>query len=75
MLEDLALPKRADKVCRVDILAKGMSEHDDQIFRAACDNPEWPINTLSNELNRRGISISGPTIRRHRDRVCACGDA
>lgn len=75
MLEDLTLPKRADRVCRVDLVAKGLSEHDEQVLRKAVDNPDWPLNTLSNELNRRGISISSPTLKRHRDRVCACGDA
>jgi hypothetical protein len=75
MLEDMKVPMHGGRVCRVAIIARGLSEHDSEILMKAVDSPNWPINTLSNELSKRGIAVSPPTLKRHRLRVCVCSNA
>ena len=73
MLEGLTPPKSRAVYCRVDDLAKGMTDDDRKIFLDAVDDgATWSANSLSGELRKRGVSIADTTITKHRTKTCAC---
>lgn len=71
MLEDLKPTKRTYP-CKVDLVAKELSESDRKILLKAVDDPEWKYKTLQNELAKRGIRLVDTTIARHRAKTCGC---
>lgn len=73
MLEGLKQPKK-NFGCKVEIVARELSESDKKIFFSAIDAPkeEWPAKTLSNELTKRGIRLVDTTITKHRTKACWC---
>ena len=73
MLEGLTPPKSAAIYCKVDQTIATLSESDANILIAALmDQETWGDRTLSNALRERGISIADTTLRKHRNKVCAC---
>lgn len=72
MLEDFDAPRR-NITCKVKEIANTLSDKDSVIFLQAIDDKDkWPTQTLSNELRKRGVSISPTPIRHHRGRHCVC---
>lgn len=72
MLEGLTPPERV-RACRVSSEADKLNDKDREIFFSAVnDNNLWPAKTLSDQLGKRGISISDLSITRHRRQVCSC---
>lgn len=71
MLENLVIPQRSWP-CKVKQVSESLTEVDRKIFVDAVMNPEWPLKTLENELNKRGLDISEAPIRKHRNKACAC---
>jgi hypothetical protein len=73
MLEGLTPPKSKVFTCKVDTLAKDMSEADRKIFMDAINDKEtWPSKTLSRELRKLGVETSDQPITSHRNKSCRC---
>lgn len=73
MLENMTPPKSKALSCKIDLLAKEMTDADREIFlNAVADADLWAANTLSRELAKRGVSVADVTIARHRQQLCNC---
>lgn len=73
MLEGLEPPKNKSVYCKIDQMKNDLSETDYAIFMDAVNDLEkWKAKTLTNELRKRGVSVSDTTISRHRAKTCAC---
>ena len=73
MLEDLTPPPNKAQYCKIDLIAKDLSDKDKEIFLAAIANTDvWGARTLSNELRKRGIDVADTTITKHRNQSCFC---
>lgn len=73
MLEDLTPPIRNRGSCKVGIVASQIDEANRKILLdAVADVENWPVKSLSNALNDRGIQLSGTPIANHRSKACAC---
>lgn len=72
MLEGLTPPQQQRK-CKVIVVADGLDVADKKIFLDAIGNDEiWSANGLSIELSKRGLSLAGDTIQKHRKGICQC---
>lgn len=71
MLEGLTPPVRVHS-CKVRTIAESLSDQDRGVLMEAVDNEAWSFKTLSNELAKRGITLTDSGIARHRRRQCAC---
>lgn len=71
MLEDLKVPQRKTS-CKIEEICRTLNEKDKTILLEAIFSLDWGVQTLANELNKRGIAISGTPIAKHREKNCAC---
>ena len=72
ILDDLSPPGPKQWSCKVRTITAQLEPADAEKFIAAVENPEWKLINLAEELRKRGIPISAPTIRIHRDGACSC---
>lgn len=71
LLDDLTKePKK--QPCRVRTLANEFEPADKEIFIKAVKDLDWKAQTLANALTKKGITISGHVITRHRKGECSC---
>lgn len=70
MLEGLAPPPKA--VCRVQQIADTLEPKDQAILKESVMNPDWPILTLSRELQKLGITLGEKPMTAHRKGHCPC---
>lgn len=71
MLDDLKPPKKVGS-CRVRSIKQSLSDKDAVIFEDSVMDEAWPLLVLARELNKRNISISDNSLRRHRLKGCSC---
>ena len=71
MLDDLKLPQRVGS-CKVRTIKQILDVKDAEILEASVMDVRWPLTVLSRELNKRNISISDNSMRRHRLKECSC---
>lgn len=71
MLDDLKLPARKF-TCKVRSIKETLDTKDAVIFENSVMDQAWPLTVLSRELNKRNISISDNSMRRHRLKECSC---
>lgn len=71
MLDDLKPPKKVGS-CKVRTIKQLLNDKDATIFEASVMDEGWPLTVLSRELNKRNISISDNSLRRHRLKGCSC---
>ena len=71
MLDDLQLPKKVG-TCKVRSIKALLSDKDAAILENSVMDENWPLTVLSRELNKRNISISDNSLRRHRLKGCTC---
>jgi len=72
ILDDLNAPQPKQWTCRVRTLAEQLEPTDAEAFTTAVNDPAWKFTVLADELRKRGIQISAPTIRAHRMGACSC---
>ena len=73
MLEGLTPPLNKSLYCKVDLLAKDLSDADAKILMAAIeDTHNWTANGLSRALRAKGVNLADTTIGKHRNRSCTC---
>lgn len=72
LLDDLSQPPAKQWSCRVRTLSNEFDKKDKEIFDKAILDPNWPAATLSAALAKKGISIAGSIITRHRKGECSC---
>ena len=66
-------PHKQQYPCRIATLKKELSDSDVAILEdALADVQTWTHYGLSKALNDRGITCNEKTIRKHRDKGCAC---
>jgi len=70
MLEGLTPPSKV--VCRVQQVANTLEPKDKAILHQAVMNIDWPISTLSRELQKRGITLGEKPMTAHRKGHCQC---
>jgi len=58
--------------CRVRQILAELEPSDRQILIDALADPAWLADPLTRALRDRGLIISSPTIRAHRQNVCSC---
>jgi hypothetical protein len=66
-----AIPKIPGPPCGVVRVMGELSEALASDFRAAVDGPYDP-QIISDQLAKRGVRLSGDSIRRHRNAKCKC---
>jgi hypothetical protein len=71
MLEGLEPPSRQNS-CRVQQVADTLDPKDQEILKESVMNPDWPISTLSRELQKRGITLGEKPMTAHRKGHCQC---
>ena len=71
MLEGLTPPAK-NKLCKVEQVAQTLEAKDQEILKAAINNPAWTISGLYRELKQRGITISEKAMTAHRKGQCLC---
>ena len=72
MLENLK-PTQRTRPCKVRTVMEELEPMDAEILEAAVmDSGKWPIRTLSNELQKLGITLSDNPISKHRAKGCSC---
>lgn len=74
MLLDGLTPPRKLFPCKVRDTYETLDPKDATILKEAMGNIDgWGAKTLSNELAKRGITLSDLSITRHRRNICSCG--
>lgn len=74
MLLDGLHPPQKIYPCKVRDTYEVLEAKDSAILKEAIGNIEgWGAKTLSNELAKRGITLSDLSITRHRRNICSCG--
>lgn len=73
MLENITKPQ-TEWTCKVRDIRKNLDESDRKILDGMLRDPEWPTQTISNELAKYGILVSGHTIAKHRKGLCSCSN-
>lgn len=59
--------------CKVWKIRQTLEPADQKLWDAMIgDDFTWKAETLSKQLNGRGITIGAATIRLHRDKACLC---
>lgn len=73
MLENLTPPARV-LPCKVRAILQSLDTSDREILTGALANREaWKDHVLSEELGKRGLSVSPGSIKKHRHGQCSCG--
>lgn len=72
MLENI--PAKPIKIwpCKVRTIMEDLDAADREILANMIADKDWPINTISRELRKVGITIAGHTINTHRQGNCSC---
>ena len=71
LLDDLTPPKR-EWPCAVRTLLGTLDAKDADILSKAVMDPAWQYYTLEQALLAKGITLSQPSIKRHRLKGCSC---
>lgn len=71
LLDDIELPVR-NLPCRVRTVIGELEKSDQKILTDLVMNNDWPVQTLEIALRKKGVNLSGSTIRKHRSRNCSC---
>ena len=71
MLEDLETQKKIWP-CKIRSVLETLSEADQKIMLDAIANPDWSTLGLAHALMDRGLPVTEPTLKRHRDNLCSC---
>lgn len=74
MLEDMKLPEKALQRCKVRVIGESLPDKDSVLFFGFIDNPEWIAESLAAEFQKRGLDVKANALRKHRNRLCICGD-
>jgi hypothetical protein len=71
MLEGLVPPQKIAP-CRIKQVLETLDAKDQAILEQSVANPDWPVSTLSRELQKRGITLGDKAIAAHRKGHCQC---
>jgi hypothetical protein len=71
MLEGMTPPVK-ELLCAVMERAAELEPADLKILLDSLADKRWSNNALATELTARGFIISESTVRKHRNKVCAC---
>lgn len=71
MLEGMTPPNK-ESLCAVMTRAADLEPADLKVLLDALEDKRWSNNALADELTKRGFEISESTVRKHRNKVCAC---
>lgn len=59
--------------CSLSIAIAQLSEEDKKDLNIAlADRLRYPGTSIAAVLRKRGISVSGPSVQRHRRKMCTC---
>lgn len=72
ILTDLTKPSAKVTSCKIRTILDDLQPDDAKIFLDAVMDQSWKVAHLTDELRKRGIEISAPTIRNHRIGACSC---
>jgi hypothetical protein len=71
MLEGMTPPVK-ESLCAVMVRAADLEPADLKILLDSLEDKRWSNNALATELTARGFEISESTVRKHRNKACAC---
>lgn len=71
LLDDIEMPAR-NLPCRVRTVINSLEKSDQKILADLVMNKDWPVQTLEHALKKKGVDLSGSSIRKHRARNCSC---
>lgn len=71
LLDDIEMPARK-LPCRVRTVKDELEKSDQEILTDLVMNLEWPVQTLEIVLRKKGVNLSGSSIRKHRAGNCSC---
>lgn len=71
MLEGMTPPVK-ESLCAVMERAADLEPADLKILLDSLEDKRWSNNALAAELTKRGFEISESTVRKHRNKTCAC---
>jgi hypothetical protein len=72
LLDDLTPRKGQVYPCKVRAVAETLDEKDRDVLLEAVDSPKWGLQTLSNELAKRGLTLGRWSLENHRKKTCSC---
>ncbi len=71
MLENLETARKIWP-CKIRSVLETLSESDQKIMVDAIANPDWSTLGLARALTERGLPVTEPSLKRHRDNLCSC---
>jgi len=73
LLGDLTPPPKRVPICKMMQISESLDVADQKILAHALANTEdWPTESLTRELKKRGIDVGRETVRAHRRGDCVC---